>query len=458
MPQRVTHDQAAGRVRFTWSPKPAQTVVFAFAVTVLVGAGLLMLPFATPDGLPAATPLEAIFTATSAVCVTGLAVVDTATFWSPFGQVVILLLIQVGGFGIMTFASLIGISLTRRMSLKQRLQAGAEVRAIDFADARGVVLGVLRISLIVEGVIAAMLALVFGFAYGNDPGRAIWLGVFHAVSSFNNAGFALFSDNLMGFVSDPLICLPICAAIILGGIGFPTIVQIRKYGARIHAWTITTRIVLLGTPILLLAGTVLIASLEWTNPGTLGPLDWPAKLLAAFFQSVQTRTAGFNSIDIGQMDSASLLGMDALMFIGGGPGGTAGGIKVTTFVIMLFFVLAELRGSEGVNVLGKKIPRGVLRQMITLGLLSFGIVVTACVVLMLDSRFTLDELAFEAFSAFGTVGLSTGITAKLDALGQIVLILLMFLGRLGPLTFGAAFVRARHPLGYELPEERPIIG
>lgn len=456
--QRATRNRAGTHLTLRWNPNPAQSVVGAFALAILAGAALLLLPIATPEGAPPATPLEAIFTSTSAVCVTGLAVVDTATFWSPFGQVVILALIQVGGFGIMTFASLIGISLTRRMSLKQRLQAGAEARAIDFADAREVVTGVLKMSLAIEGVIAVVLALAFGIGHGASPGEAVWLGVFHAVSSFNNAGFALYSDNLVGFVGDPFVCLPICAAIVLGGLGFPVLVQVRKHGARVHSWTITTRIVLVATPVLLAGGTALIAVLEWHNPGTLGPLDWPAKLLAAFFQSVQTRTAGFNSIDIGAMDPASLLGMDALMFVGGGPGGTAGGIKVTTFFIMFFFIVAELRGHDGVNVLGKRIPRGVLRQAITVGLLAFGLVISSTVLLMLTQPFTLDQLVFEAFSAFGTVGLSTGITPKLDAPGQVVLILLMFIGRLGPLTLGAAFARARRPAFYDLPEERPIVG
>ena len=451
-------NRAGTHVTIRWNPNPAQTVVFAFAAAILVGAGLLLLPFATPDGQPGATPLQAVFTATSAICVTGLNVVDTATEWSPFGKVVVMLLIQVGGFGIMTFASLIGISLTRRMSLKQRLQAGAEARAIDFADARQVVLGVLKMSLLIEGVIAVLLTLAFALRHGRPLGEAVWFGVFHAVSSFNNAGFALFSDNLMGFVDDPFVCLPISAAIILGGLGFPVLVQVHRLGARVHAWTLTTRIVLVATPMLLVGGTALIAVLEWNNPGTLGPLEWPGKLLAAFFQSVQTRTAGFNSIDIGAMDPASLLGMDALMFIGGGPGGTAGGIKVTTFFVMLFFIMAELRGQEGVNVLGKRIPRGVLRQAITVGLLAFGLVISVTVLLMLTQPFTLDQLVFEAFSAFGTVGLSTGITPKLDALGQVLIILLMFIGRLGPLTLGAAFARTKHPPAYDLPEERPVIG
>ncbi|POH68298.1 ATPase [Cryobacterium zongtaii] len=436
---------------------PAQAVAAGFALTILLGTGLLSLPIAKvgPGG---ASFAEAIFTATSAVCVTGLTVVDTETFWTPFGQVVILVLIQIGGFGVMTFASVIGLAVVRRLSLRSRVTAASEVRSVGLEDVKGLVLGVVTISLIVEGVVAVLLSLRFLFGYGEPLGRAIWFGVFHAVSSFNNAGFALFSDNLISYAVDPFICLPIAAAVILGGLGFPVIVQLRKHLRSPLLWSMNTRIVLAGTITLLVAGTVYITAVEWSNPATLGPMDWPAKILVGFFQSVQTRTAGFNSVDIGAMDSASLLGMDVLMFIGGGPAGTAGGIKITTFAVLYFILVAEIRGDGVVNVFGKRLSRAVHRQAISVVLLAVFVVIASTAVLMVLTDLTLDVLLFEAISAFGTVGLSTGITANLPPAGQAILIMLMFIGRLGPITFASALALREHPVTYELPKERPIIG
>ena len=450
-------NQGRGLSRPKFRLHPAQAVATGFALTVLIGAALLSLPIAKA-GPGGASIAEAIFTATSAVCVTGLTVVDTATFWTPFGQIVILLLIQVGGFGVMTFASVVGLAVVRRMSLRSRVTAASEVRSVGLEDVKGLVLGVVTISLVVEGVVAVLLSLRFLFGYGEPFGRAIWLGVFHAVSSFNNAGFALFSDNLIGYAVDPFICLPIAAAVILGGLGFPVIVQLRKHLRSPLQWTMNTRIVLAGTVTLLVAGTVYITAVEWSNPATLGPLDWPAKVLVGFFQSVQTRTAGFNSIDVGAMDSASLLGMDVLMFIGGGPAGTAGGIKVTTFAVLYFILVAEIRGDGVVNVFGKRLSRAVHRQAITLVLLAVFVVTASTAALMLLTDIGLDALLFEVISAFGTVGMSTGITAGLPPAGQAILILLMFIGRLGPITFASALALREHPPAYELPKERPIIG
>jgi trk system potassium uptake protein TrkH len=436
---------------------PAQVVATGFAVAVLIGTLLLTLPIAKvgPGG---ASFAEAIFTATSAVCVTGLAVVDTATYWTPFGQVVILLLIQVGGFGVMTFASVVGLAVVRRLSLRSRVTAASEAHSVDLEDVKGLVLGVVRISLLVEGAVMVLLTLRFVFGYGEPVGRALWLGVFHSVSSFNNAGFALFSDSLMGYAVDPFICLPIAAAVILGGLGFPVIVQLRKHLRSPLQWTMNTRIVLTGTVTLLVAGTVYITAIEWSNPATLGPLDWPAKLLVGFFQSVQTRTAGFNSVDVGSMDSASLFGMDVLMFIGGGPAGTAGGIKITTFAVLYFILLAEVRGDGVVNVFGKRLSRAVHRQAIAVVLLAVFVVMVSTATLMVLTDLSLDALLFETISAFGTVGLSTGITAGLPPAGQAILIALMFIGRLGPITFASALALRERPRTYELPKERPIIG
>lgn len=443
------------RLRFT---SPAQAIVAAFGLALLSGTAALMLPEARvgPGG---ATFLEALFTATSAVCVTGLAVVDTGTYWTPFGQAVILALIQVGGFGIMTFASLIGLLAARRLGLRTRLSTAAEVRSVGFGDLRQVLKGVGLTSLLIESVTAVVLTLRFALGYDAAWPHALWLGVFHAVSAFNNAGFGLFSDSLVQFATDPWIILPICLAVILGGLGFPVILELRREIRTSRLWSLTTRIVLLSTVLLLVAGTTFFAAVEWRSPTTLGPLDVPGKLLAAFTQGgVMPRTAGFNSLDISQLHPVTWLGTDILMFIGAGPAGTAGGLKVTTFAVLFAIIWTELRGEGAVNLLGKRLPRSVHRQALSVALLATGIVVVATMTLMLLTDVGLDRTLFEAVSAFATVGLSTGITAQLPAAGQVVLVVLMFVGRLGPVTLGTALaLRRRHRL-YELPRDRPLIG
>lgn len=426
-------------------------------LAIVLGTALLSLPIAK-TGPGGATLIEALFTAVSAACVTGHVIVDTPTFWSPFGQAVILALIQIGGFGVMTLASVIGLAVMRKLSLRSTILAATEVKSMGLDDVKGLVFGVVRISLTIEAVVFVLLFARFATGFDHTIGEATWLAAFHAVSSFNNAGFALFSDNLMSFVGDPFICLPIAAAVILGGLGFPVIMQLRKHARFPLKWTMNTRIVLAATVTLLLAGTAYITAIEWNNPATLGPLEWPAKLLAGFFQSVQTRTAGFNSIDIGALDPATLVGMDALMFIGGGPAGTAGGIKVTTFAVLFFILLAEIRGDGAVNVFGKRLSRAVHRQAITVALLSVAVVMSATIAIMLMTDFSLDRVLFEVVSAFGTVGLSTGITADLPLAAQVILILLMFIGRLGPITFASALALRERQVLYELPKERPIIG
>jgi trk system potassium uptake protein len=435
----------------------AQLVLAGFAAAIAVGTALLMLPFAR-TGAGAANPMAALFTATSAVCVTGLNVVDTAHYWTGFGQVVIVVLIQLGGLGIATFASVVGLAMLGRLSIRSKLTVNAESRGEGLAEVGSVLGSVVRISLGVEAVVALLLTV--RFAIGGVPlPRAAWLGVFHGVSSFNNAGFSLFGDrNLLDYADDPFVCLPIAISIILGGLGFPVIAQLLRYAGTVRLWTMNTRLVLWGTAVLLVGGTIYITVLEWTNPATLGPLDWPAKILAGFFQSVQTRTAGFNTVDIGRMHEATLLGMDILMFIGAGPASTGGGIKITTFGVLLFIIWTELRGEAAVNVFGKRLSRAVHRQAISVALLSVAVVVAGTVALLLLTPFHTYQVFFEAISAFATVGLTTGITPHLPPAGQLVLVALMFVGRLGPVTLGAALALRRSRILYELPKERPVIG
>ncbi len=278
----------------------------------MVSTSLLLLPIARA-GEGGATFLEALFTATSAVCVTGLVVVDTASYWSGFGEAVILASIQIGGFGIMTFASLLGLLIARRMGLRSRLTTATETKTIGIGDVRSVLIGVAKVSLIFESITAALLTGRFVIGYDEPFGHAFHLGVFHAVSAFNNAGFGLYADNLVRFVADPWINLPIAGAIIAGGLGFPVLFELRRQLRRPSRWSVHTKITLSMTAILLTLGTVFVAASEWRNAATLAGLEPPTRLLAAFFASVNARTAGFNTLDVAELSPGTLLGMDVLM-------------------------------------------------------------------------------------------------------------------------------------------------
>ena len=437
---------------------PVRVVASGFAWAIAVGALLLMLPVAT-EGDRAASFLVALFTATSAVCVTGLVVVDTATHWSTFGEVVILALIQIGGFGVMTVGSLLVVLVGRRLRARAGALTEAEMHHDGFGlDTRSVILGVVRTSLIVETLVAALLAARFVFGYEQSPARALYLGVFHAVSAFNNAGFALWGSSLEAFVTDPWVCLPIATAIILGGLGFPVLWELRRSARKPWAWTLHTRLTLSASALLLLGGTVLFTVVEWDNPKTLGGLSGGSKVLAGFFHAVNTRTAGFNSVPTAELRSESLLASDVLMFIGGGSAGTAGGVKVTTFALLAFVIWAELRGDRRVHAWNRAVPTASQRQALTVALLGVAAVVAGTWSLLVMSHLSLDVLLFEAVSAFGTVGLSAGVTSQLPAAGHLILVALMFFGRLGPVTMGAALAMRARPRAYDFPEERPIVG
>ncbi|MGN9783293.1 TrkH family potassium uptake protein [Nonomuraea sp. ZG12] len=436
---------------------PAQVISTGFGAAVLAGTALLSSPLASASGEPTHW-ITALFTATSAVCVTGLVVVDTAAHWSAFGEAVIAVLIQVGGLGIMTLATLFTVLVSGRLGLRARLFAQAETKSLSAIDLRRVVRNVVLFSLFSEAVVAVVLTLRFMLGYGEPFGRAVYLGVFHAVSAFNNAGFALWPDNLMRFVTDPWICLTIAIAVIVGGLGFPVLFELRRSWRRPSRWSLLTRITLGVTAALLLAGTVALLATEWANPRTLGPLPDSGKVLAGFFAAVMPRTAGFNSLDIAQMHSSSWLVTDLLMFIGGGSAGTAGGIKVTTFGLLAFIVWAELRGEPRVNIGNRRLPETVPRQAVTITMVGIMVVVVSTYLLLVLTPHSLEKVLFEVISAFGTTGLSTGITATATPAGHLLLSLLMFVGRIGPLTLGSALALKERTRRYEFPEERMIVG
>jgi trk system potassium uptake protein TrkH len=453
----VPGPRSSGRALRALLATPGRAVVTGFAVAVLLSAVLLSLPIATQSG-DGTRPLAALFTATSAVCVTGLVVLDTPEHFSTFGELVVLGSIQVGGLGIMTLASLLGLLVFRRLGLRTRMTAAAETKALGLGDVRRVLLSVIGFTLFFEAIATVVLFLRWLVAYDEPVGRAAYLGLFHAVSAFNNAGFALYSDNMIGFVDDPVISLTLCLAVIAGGLGFPVLYELRRELGRPRDWTLHTRLVVWTTLLLLVAGPLAVTALEWSNDGTLGQLGVPAKLVAGFFLGVMPRTAGFNSIDYAEAEPATLLVTDILMFIGGGPASTAGGIKVTTFALLAFVWLAAGRGTPEVEVANRRLPREVQRQALTVALAGVGLVMSGTVLLLVLTGEALDAVLFEVVSAFATVGLSTGITADVPAAGQVLLIGLMFVGRLGPITLASALALRSRPTLYRLPEERPIVG
>jgi potassium uptake TrkH family protein len=436
---------------------PATVLAVGFGTTILIGTAVLATPLATATD-DSAHWLTALFTATSAVCLTGLVVVDTASYWSDFGEVVIALLIQAGGLGIMTLATLVTLVISGRIGLRARMSTQLETKSVNAANLRQVVRKVVLFSLVCEVVVAAVLTGRFAIGYGEPFGRALYLGSFHAVSAFNNAGFALWPDNLMRFVADPWICLTIAIAVIVGGLGFPVVFELLRSWRHPTRWSMLTRLTTSLTVILLTVGTLIFLVTEARNPDTMGPLDNSGKLLASFFAAVMPRSGGFNSIDIGQMEPSSWLVTDVLMFIGGGSAGTAGGIKLTTFGFLLFIVWAELRGETQVNISHRRLPESTQRQAVTIGLLGVLLVGTSTWLLMTMTPHSLDQVLFEVVSAFSTNGLSTGITADISLAGHVLLSLLMFVGRIGPLTVGSALALKKRTRHYELPEERMIVG
>ncbi|WP_158853902.1 TrkH family potassium uptake protein [Saccharothrix deserti] len=436
---------------------PTQVIATGFGSAIALGTLLLSLPVMTESG-ERAHFVDALFTATSAVCVTGLVTVDTGGHWSVMGEVVILALIQVGGLGILTLATLFALVVSRRLGLRAQLIAQAETKTLRLSDVRRVVRNVVLFSLISELVVAVVLTARFMIGYDEPLGRAVYHGVFHSISAFNNAGFSLNVDSLMRYVADPWISLTICVAFIVGGLGFPVVFELVRSWRRPREWSVLTRLTVGTTVPLLVIGTIVLTSVEYDNPGTLGPLSGPAKLLAGFFAAATPRTAGFNTIDTSAMTTEGWFFTDFLMFVGGGSAGTAGGIKVTTFGLLAFVVWAEMRGERRVNVGRRRVPETNHRQALAIVLLAMGAVAISTFVLLGMTTHSLDRVLFEVISAFATVGMSTGITADLPRAAHVLIAVLMFAGRIGPLTLASALALRERERRYELPEERTIVG
>ncbi|NIC43509.1 TrkH family potassium uptake protein [Aquabacterium sp. A08] len=436
---------------------PTRTVALVFALAILVGTGLLMLPQAQAQGVSAPW-LTAFFTAVSAVCVTGLVVVDTGTYWTVWGQTVILGLFQLGGFGMMTAATLLGLLVNRSLRLRSRLITQAETHVVGLGDVTSVAKLVFGVTLVCELLMAAVLAGRLHLSYGLPWSEAAWSGLFHAVSAFNNAGFSIHADGLTRYQTDAWVLTPVMFAIVVGGLGFPVLHDMRSRPNDPHHWSLHTKLTLLGTAGLLLFGFVCTLWFEWSNPGTLGPMGWLDKALNAAFVSVSARTAGFNALDIAALSHESWALHYFLMFIGGGSAGTAGGVKVGTFLVLVLLVVAEVRGRSDTEAFGRRISPAAQRQAITVLVLGSSMVVLGTLVLLRGTAIPTDQIIFEVVSAFGTVGLSTGITADLPPASQLMLTLLMYVGRVGTITLAASLALGEHRMPYRYPEEHPIVG
>ncbi len=436
---------------------PAGIVPLAFLVTMLIGTAVLMLPVSHAAG-SGAPVLVALFTAVSAVSVTGLVVVDTGTYWSQFGQWVIVALFQAGGFGMMTAATLLGLMVNRSLRLRTRLVAQVETRSLGVGEVTSVAKLVLIVTVAVELVAALWLSARFHFGHGLPWSEALWSGVFHAVSAFNNAGFSIHADGLTRYAADVFVLTPVMAAIIIGGLGFPVLHDLRARFRSPRHWSLHTKLTLVGSAALLVGGALVLLVFEWSNPRTLGPMAAPDKLLSAVFASVSARTAGFNSIDIGALTHESLGLHYFLMFIGGGSAGTAGGVKVATAMILVLLVIAEIRGRADTEAFGRRVSSSAQRQAITVLVLGSAMVVLGTLFILRTTDIATDRVIFEVISAFGTVGLSTGITADLPAAAQLMLVLLMYVGRVGTVTLAASLALGEHRMPYRYPEEHPIVG
>ncbi|WP_287890242.1 potassium transporter TrkG [Blastomonas sp.] len=436
---------------------PVHLIPLLFAGAILIGTGLLSLPLATVDG-ERAPFITALFTATSAVAVTGLIVVDTGTYWSMFGQIIILAMFQIGGFGIMTAATVFGLMAGRGFGLRDRMATQVERSMLETGDAASVLKLVFKVTVTVEAIIALVLMLRLTISYDVPLINAAWHSIFHAISAFNNAGFSTYSDSLMGFQGDPLVLGPIMIAIIIAALGFPVMQDLRANRLRWRQWSLHTKMTMAGTAALLVFGFVTILIMEWTNSATFGPMSVGAKVLNAAFHSVMPRTAGFNSIDVGAFRDETLMINYLLMFIGGGSAGTAGGIKITTVIVLFAIVGSEVMRRRDAGLFQRRFSQGIERQALTISVLAFAMVFTATAYIAAVTTLPLEDVLFETISAFATVGMSTGITAKLPPDALTVLALLMFVGRVGTITVATALALGTRGRLFRYPEENPIVG
>lgn len=433
---------------------PPRVLTLGFGSLILLGAILLNLPIATQNGESIGF-VNALFTSASAVCVTGLVVVNTGEFWSMFGQVTIILLIQMGGLGFMTMATIVALVIGKKITLKERLIIKEQLNQETMSGLVKLTKYVILSTFAIEGVGALLLSTRFIPIYGKVKG--IWFSVFHAISAFCNAGFDLTGDSIAPFVGDFVINMTISALIILGGLGFSVYIDVSKNRSfkKLH---LHSKLVLLITGILLLGGMLVFILTEFSNPLTLKHLNTGEKLIASFFQSVVPRTAGFYSVSIGGLRDTTVFFMIILMFIGGSPGSTAGGIKTTTFGALMLTTIAVIRGERDVVAYRKRIGYDVINRSLAIATIGMILIIIVSFVLTVTEPATFLDVLFETTSAFATVGLTRGITPDLTDIGKIILTLTMYAGRVGPLTMAFAFSQKSRHSNFRYSEGNIMVG
>lgn len=431
---------------------PSVTVVLSFFVLILVGTVLLKLPIATTETI---SWLNTLFTATSAVTVTGLIVVDTGTAFTLFGQTVIMFLMQLGGLGLMTSAVSIFFIFKRKIGMQQRNL----IRASLNQDSSGGIIRLVRyllfFSLSIELIGFILLSIKWIPEFGFSKGA--FYSLFHTVAAFNNAGFSLWSDSLSSYVGDPVVNLTITSMFVLGGIGFTVLLDVWNK-KKFKTLTLHSKVMIVGTLVINIIAIISIFILEYSNPQTLGSLSFEDKAWSAYFQGLTPRTAGFNSIDISALTLPTMLLIVILMFIGAGSASTGSGIKLSTFIILLLTTITTLKGGEEVSLFGRRLKNSAVLRALSLTLISFLLVFVAIFVLTVTENGSFIAIVFEVVSAFGTVGLSTGLTTELSTIGKFVIMFVMFVGRIGPITIASILLTSKNPSLIRYPQENIFVG
>lgn len=435
---------------------PSRKLILGFLSVIAVGVFLLMLPFSLKEG-KSLNFLEALFTVVSAVCVTGLTVVDVSEVFSPLGDVILIALIQIGGLGVMTFSSIVFLLAGQKMTLYTRILLKEERNANSVGEILNFVRLMLLTVFIIESIGAVILIHEFRKIMPHE--QAIYYGIFHSISAFCNAGFSLFSNSLENFRGNSVISLTISYLIILGGMGFAIInsfiMMIRKGVSR---FTLTSKLAIHISMILTFGGAVLFFLLEFSNSATLSPLPWSEKIISSVFQSVTLRTAGFNTIPLGNLRSATVFMACIWMLIGASPGSTGGGIKTTTLGVILFYVIGIIRGKEHVEIFNRRLDWDVMNKALALLVVSLSYIALVILFLLVLEPFSMEKIVFEVVSAFGTVGLTMGITPYLSVTSKLVIIVTMFVGRLGPMTIALALGEKKKRARVQYPKEDILIG
>lgn len=436
---------------------PVQILALGFALVIFTGAVLLTLPIASADGT-ITNFIDSLFTSTSAVCVTGLVTVDTGTHWSYFGKTVIMLLIEIGGLGFMSFATLFALLLGKKITLRERLVLQEAMNTFNIQGLVKMAKYVLVFTFSVQIIGALLLSTQFIPDYG--LGKGIYFSIFHAVSGFCNAGFDLIGNfsSLTSYAENPVIILTIASLIVIGGLGFSVWLEIYNYRG-VKKLSLHARVAIIMTLSLIVGGAILMFLFEFNNPGTMKNMSFKGKILSSIFASVTPRTAGFNSISTADMSMAGRFLTIILMFIGGSPGSTAGGIKTTTAAILLMTIVSVIRGREDTEISKKKIPKDLVYKAFALSTLAMTLVIGVTMILSItEVGATFEYILYEVTSAFGTVGITLGLTTKLSFIGKILIILTMYCGRVGPMTVILALANKKSSSSIKYPEDKILVG